>query len=544
MTAEGGAGGRRAWWRPGRVSLAIIVVGLVVTATISWAAWRIDHNSEHRLLVVQTRQAANVVSSAIVAIEDPLQNGLDVAAATGGDPQQFSRYLATSVAGGGLFSSASLWRTGDPTPIATAGGAPSLAPTSAAAQAFVALAAQRVSLVVTALPSPGSTRIGYALASRPDPGYVVYAERVIPANRRVPAEDNSAFADLHFATYLGPTTNLAALQTTDLALNRLPLSGDTVRMSIPFGDTSLTLVTSPIGHLGGALSAELPWILLIGGLGLTIVAALVAGQLELRRTKAESDAQTITTLYGRLDDLYREQRTIAETLQRALIPQTNPALPGVTVASRYVAGARGVDVGGDWFSLIRIDEAHFGFVVGDVSGRGVEAAALMARIRFTLRAYLVEGHPPDEVLRMCAEQVDIATDRHFATVLVGIAELTSRRVVLANAGHLSPLLVSAAGSAFVDTAVGLPLGVRRDEHRPSRYPLTTIDMPAGSMLLAFTDGLVERRNEDLDDGLRRLAGLAASSPDDVEAALTYLLAALVEDGCDDDVASLAFRWTT
>jgi hypothetical protein len=151
VTAQVVAGGRGGWWRQGRVSLTIIVVGLIVTAVISWTAWRIDRNSEHRLLVVQTRQAANVVSSAILAIEGPLQNGLDVAAATNGDGQQFSRYMATYVAAGGMFTAASLWRTGNPTPIATAGGAASLAPASAAAQAFVARAAQRVSFVVTSV---------------------------------------------------------------------------------------------------------------------------------------------------------------------------------------------------------------------------------------------------------------------------------------------------------------------------------------------------------------------------------------------------------
>lgn len=530
------------WWHWTRVSAAIVVVGLAVTAAAAWIAWRIDRNSEHRLLVVQTRQAADVVSSAIVAIESPLQTGLDVATATAGSQLDFSRFMASYVGSGQEFVSAALWRDDGSAPIATSGASFALTPSSAAARAFVAKVAAQRNFQVTVVPASDSNRLGYGLASAQDPGYVIYAERAIPANRRVPIESSSAFADLHFATYLGSTTNIAALQTTDQPLNRLPLTGGTVRETIPFGNTSLTLITKPDGHLGGALGAELPWILLVAGVALTIAATVVAGQLDARRTAAEADAQTITSLYGRLDDLYREQRTIAETLQRALIPQTNPVLPGVAVASRYVAGARGVDVGGDWFSLIRLDDARFGFVVGDVSGRGVDAAALMARIRFTLRAYLFEGHSPDAVLQMCARQVDIAEDRHFATVLVGIAEFGSRRVIVANAGHLNPLIVSGEHIGYVQTAVGLPLGVKAEAGQVAEYPLTTIEMAPGSMFLAFTDGLVERRGEPIADGLERLRSAAATAGGSLDNVVTTLLSDLTNDRSDDDTAILGVKW--
>ena len=144
-------------------------------------------------------------------------------------------------------------------------------------------------------------------------------------------------------------------------------------------------------------------------------------------------------LYEQLGGLYGEQRTIAETLQQALLPRTNPSIPNLEIATRYVAGTVGVDIGGDWYSTLPIDDAHFAFVIGDVSGRGIDAASIMARLRFTIRAYLLEGHAPDTVLEMCSHQLDIEYDGHFATVLVGVGDLETRRVVLANAGHPRPI---------------------------------------------------------------------------------------------------------
>ena len=523
-----------------RVMAVAGLIGLIVTASVSWTAWRIDRNNERRLLQLQTRQAANVVASAIVGIQNPLETALDIAAATGGDPAQFASFMSTYTSSGGLFVSASLWRTNAAAPVlvASAGEPPAMAPTSASAQAFMQKALHSATFVVTSIATPGLQRVGYALANPAKSTYAVYAERTIPANRQVPVEGNSAFAELYYATYLGSTTSSAALETTDVAVDRLPLSGDTVRETIPFGDSSLTLVTSPIGHLGGAFGAQLPWILLTGGIVLTIAAAFLIGQLVRRRTAAESSADTITDLYQKLDGLYGQQRTISETLQRAVLPQSNPVIPGLEIASCYVAGDVGVEIGGDWYSVIQVDDDHFAFVVGDISGHGVAAVAIMARIRFTLRAYLVEGHPPNIALALCSRQLDINVDGHMATVLVGIGELASRRVTLANAGHPNPLVALGDRSTFVKTLVGPPLGVAE-----TSYESTTFVMEPGSTLVAFTDGLVERRNEDIGIGLQRLADAATPADGPLDALLTGILAALTHEQSEDDTAILAFRWT-
>jgi serine phosphatase RsbU (regulator of sigma subunit) len=266
---------------------------------------------------------------------------------------------------------------------------------------------------------------------------------------------------------------------------------------------------------------------------------MVARQLVGRRREAERSAQTIAGLYDRLDDLYGEQRNIAETLQRALLPQQHPIVPNLEIASRFVAGSDGVDVGGDWYSVVAVDGESFAFVVGDVSGRGIGAATIMARLRFTARAYLIEGHPPNVVLEMCSRQLDINNDGYMATVLVGLGNSTTGEILLANAGHMSPLIVDRSHAGYLDTQVGPPLGIE-----PTRYALTTVQIPSGSTLLAFTDGLVERRQENLETGFERLSSVASRPVLELEDWLDDVVAAMEHEGAQDDVAVLALRWTS
>jgi len=528
---------------PVRLSALIALIGLLATAVVAFATWQADQNNERRLLRGQTRQAANAISGAILNIQAPLATGVEVGYATQGNQDRYTRYIAAYVGPGKTFINASLWRLDGPTPtlIAATGDAPELSLTSPTGHDFLKHAAQSKTFVVTPINVGPLQRVAYALSNAEDHTYAVYAERVIPANRRVPVESDSAFADIHFATYFGPSTDMADLQTTDLPNSSLPLTGRTARQDVAFGDKTITLVTSPAKHLGGSLEQNLPWMIVGGGVLLTAAAAGLGGQLARRRLSAEQDASTISRLYRELDLLYGKQRTIAETLQHALLPQNNPHIADLTIATRYVAGAQGVDIGGDWYSIIALDEHHFGFVVGDVSGRGIDAASLMARIRFTLRAYLVEGHPPATALEMCSRQVDILDDGHLATVIVGIADTRTRELRLANAGHPSPLLVRNGVASFIPTEAGPPLGIR-----DGSYTSTTSTMPAGSTLLAFTDGLVERRGEDIDEGLGRLAAYAATAGT-AATSLDDLVSAVVEgmvspDDGEDDIAILAFRW--
>jgi serine phosphatase RsbU (regulator of sigma subunit) len=519
-----------------RSALLAGVVGVLLTACVSGTAVYLDRRNNHRLLQLQTQQDGVLLSASIVKITGPLAAALEVAEATRGDAASFGRYIATVTGPAKTFVSAALVRVtaGGGTVVASVGAGGALSGGRAAVQATIAAAGRTPTFAVTQLHRGSGERVGYAVGGPAD-GYVVYAERAIPADREVAIEHDSAFSDLNYATYIG-APSAADLATTDVSPSQLPLTGHTATLRVPFGDTTLTLVARANTDLAGTFEAVLPYLLLGVGLVTTGAAALAAGQLERRRRRAELHGATLSRLYQELDDLYSQQRSVAEALQQALLPAFLPRIDGIDLASRYVAGVAGVDVGGDWFSVIQLGDGRFGFVVGDVSGRGIGAAAVMARIRFTLRAYLYEGHSPDVVLSMCSAQLDLERDEHFATAVVGIGDPTTGTVVLANAGHPQPLLIGDGRSEFVATSAGLPLGMGADT-----YELCTVSLEPGDCLLAYTDGLVERRNEDIDVGLGRLAAAAQRPAPDLEAVVSSLVEAMSEDGGEDDIAVLAIR---
>jgi serine phosphatase RsbU (regulator of sigma subunit) len=437
-----------------------------------------------------------------------------------------------------VFVHASLWDTSGEAPVRLEqiGVPPVMDPASAQARDFIAHARSSETFVVTN-PDADFNPVAYAVGDPENPRWVVYAERAIPADRIAPVQRTAPFAELRFATYIGAQVSDSNLVTTNVPQAELPLTGESSEAQLPFGDTTLTFVATAKRHLGGDLGGRLPWIFLLTGLALTLLTAFAAANLVRSRRRAEADRVTIADLYDRLDVLYSEQRGIAQTLQRALLPAFNPNIPGLDIASRYVAGAEGVDIGGDWYSMIRRGEREVCFVVGDVSGRGIGAAAVMARLRFTIRAYLAEGHSPGTVLGMCSRQFDIDEDGHIATVVVGVLDLETCGLVLASAGHFAPLVVDDEGTtSYLEISPGPPLGVMA-----TTYGETTPSMRPGSTLVAFTDGLVERRGESLDVGLERLAASARKGAANVESLLDVLVADLMHDGSEDDTAMLAFR---
>lgn len=539
MAVQHGGALRRMRSLPSRAFAATVALGLVITIALAYAAYTTDRNNEQRLLSVQAKQAASVIGAAIGNLVAPLQTAFKDATDTGGNARNFADIMRSSVGPGEPFAMASLWRVdgGTTSELTSAGTAP--ARSDAEVAGLVDLATTSPTFLVRTISTGTEHRVSYALGGQNSP-YVVYAERAIPADRKIPIENTQAFADLHFATYIG-SVSPANLQTTDTPLDQLPLTGQTETVRIPFGDQTLLLVAAPARHFSGGLNRWRPVLLLVVGTLLSIGWGLVTARLVRRRITAEDDARTITELYARLDDAFAEQRGISETLQRALLPKQHPDIPHVEIASRYVAGARGVEVGGDWYTVDRVGDDRFAFVVGDVSGRGVEAAAIMARLRFAVRAYLLEGHPPELALTMCSSDLDYGQDGHMATALVGVGDLTTRQITMASAGHLNPLLVAGGSATFLDARPGPPLGVE-----PTRYSSTSFPMPCGAVtLLAYTDGLVERRDEPLDAGLARLAEAArvtADGGDGLDAEVTTLVSAMVPGGADDDLAVLALRW--
>jgi len=519
----------------------IVAIGIALTVLFSWSAARVDENTEERLLQGQSRQAAAVLSTAALVIQQPMKSALDVQAFTEPDNSAsvFERGMGMNVGGDEAeFVTASLWHQEEGTfsSVASVGPSPGIDGSSPEGQAFLERALKGPTSVVERVVVGEQHRFAFALADSAT-GYVVYAERSIPANRRSRVDRDSAFADLNYAIYLGKGTELDDLSTTDVEPADLPLKGITNKTEVPFSDTVLTLVTSPRQHLGSSLSQNLPVILGIGGLLLTVISALVARQLVRARSEAEYVTETITALYQRDDIMYEQQRALFVRLQRALLPQVNPDIPQLEIASEYVAGAQGVDIGGDWYSVIGVDDDRFAFVVGDVSGHGVDAVAVMAHARFTLRAYLVDGDSPQRALEKCSRQFDIAVDDHMITAVAGIGNWRTGEIVLANAGHPPPLLVTADQADYVTIPVGPPLGVG-----PSSYEPLTFTLPEGATLIAYTDGLIERRTEDIDTGMRRLIDVVTPiAQDPLEDLMTQVLTSLRDDDAADDIAVLALR---
>jgi serine phosphatase RsbU (regulator of sigma subunit) len=143
--------------------------------------------------------------------------------------------------------------------------------------------------------------------------------------------------------------------------------------------------------------------------------------------------------------------------------------------------------------VVPLDEDRFVFVVGDVSGHDIRAAAVMASLNYACRAYALEGHAPEVIVGQLRRMLDVSRDGHLATVLCGLADVTAHRVTLANAGHLPPLVVGGADAGYPPIRPGAPIGLPGPAATAAEVAVITV--PAQGLLLAYTDGLIERRDE-------------------------------------------------
>ncbi|WP_443055119.1 PP2C family protein-serine/threonine phosphatase [Streptomyces sp. NBC_00691] len=224
-------------------------------------------------------------------------------------------------------------------------------------------------------------------------------------------------------------------------------------------------------------------------------------------------------------------------LQRALVAEPGRPHPNLEIAGGYLpAGPRAL-VGGDWFETVRL---HFGrslLVVGDVMGHGLDAAVDMNAYRSALREVAATDLPPHRVLRHLDSVVAEDDARRPATVLLVRVDPARGTATFASAGHLPPVVFGADGSAeLVDLPVGPPLGTGVGGYEPTTRPLRP-----GDTLLLFTDGLVERRGEDIDDSLARLAALRLPPDSGPGRVVDEVLSRLGAHGAEDDVAALAAR---
>jgi serine phosphatase RsbU (regulator of sigma subunit) len=231
---------------------------------------------------------------------------------------------------------------------------------------------------------------------------------------------------------------------------------------------------------------------------------------------------------------FRRERDAALTLQRSLLPQRLPHLPGVTFAWRYLPGAAGTYIGGDWYDVLPLDGGRVALVIGDVMGRGLRAAAVMGQLRATARAHASSELRPSEILARLDVAVGGLEQDQITTALFAVLDPATRSLTVASAGHLPPLVTTADDAYFLDVEPGPPLGAGG-----SGYPELRLQLPDNATLLLFTDGLVEDRALPVDAGLETLRA-ALVGVTGAEALCNLALVALGRDTeHDDDTAMLA-----
>ncbi|HEU0101222.1 MAG TPA: SpoIIE family protein phosphatase [Mycobacteriales bacterium] len=229
------------------------------------------------------------------------------------------------------------------------------------------------------------------------------------------------------------------------------------------------------------------------------------------------------------------EHSIAEELQRSLLPAADVTAEELRIAAYYRAGAEGTQVGGDWYDVIELGAGRTALVLGDVMGRGVRAAAVMGQLRSAVRAFARLDLPPADVLEHLDGVVRELGDDQIVTCVYAVYDPYDGRLTYANAGHLPPLVRSPDGRLDrLQDADGAPLGTAAGSVTEQ-----SLDLEPGSLLVLYTDGLVEDRSSNIEVGIGQLGALVAELPDEVDRDTPGgLVAALLPQGSDDDIALL------
>jgi PAS domain S-box-containing protein len=254
---------------------------------------------------------------------------------------------------------------------------------------------------------------------------------------------------------------------------------------------------------------------------------------------AEEFARRLADVMANAETSAREH-TIAETLQRAVLPCTLPAVPGLELAACYLPASDGVHVGGDWYDVFVPGHNQVGLVIGDVAGHSIASASIMGQLRSMLRAYAIDRWYPGDVLKQTNAALGRLLPEALASAVYAVLDLVTGELVYANAGHPPPLITTGTGHAeYLDDAPGVMLGA--STHIPLRTARRRL--APGTGLLFYTDGLIESRCHPIDQGLGALAGAvrrsAARTVGQIRDAAESLLDC--ETSRADDVCLLAAR---
>ncbi|NYD35023.1 SpoIIE family protein phosphatase [Actinomycetospora corticicola] len=337
----------------------------------------------------------------------------------------------------------------------------------------------------------------------------------------------------------------------------VPLEVDTLLTRAVLSERSIWVHEPEPGEPEDAQDPELVALMRARGLRKVVTIPLIAagqvvGALAVGRdVLGRLDAGERTTLLALAEPcavaldrarLFRAEHEIAQTLQRSLLPQALPEIARLPIAVRYLPGAVGTSAGGDWYDVVEVGPHHVAVVVGDVVGQGTAAAAVMGQLRTALSGYLLAGHGPGPALDLLDGLVARVPGARASTAICLLVDTDSGEVRWARAGHLPALLVDDPGPRLLTDPAGHGplLGLGLDARAPRTEG--TITIRDGDDLVLYTDGLVERRGESLDEGLDRLVEVTAARPDPApEQTATYLLDALAPSEAIDDVAVVVLR---
>ena len=235
---------------------------------------------------------------------------------------------------------------------------------------------------------------------------------------------------------------------------------------------------------------------------------LAVGRSAGRPGFAETDIAVIEELSRRVGvglanaDTFARDHSVAETLQRSVLPDALPSIAGLDLAVRYIPGTDDIDVGGDWYDAFPLDDGRVGLVIGDVVGHSITSASIMGQVRNLLRAYAIDQPDPADVLARTNAALSRLLPEAMATAVYAVLDLASGDLRYANAGHPPPVCATGADRIeYLEDAVGTMLGAASD----GGFTVGHRRLAVGASLLFYTDGLIERRRQDIAEGFGALA---------------------------------------
>lgn len=487
-----GAGPWRRW------PLVVLFAGLVVTIAGVALTARMYRDSEERLLDQQTREAGAVLAAAVGRTETALADAAVLADATDGDPAKFAGLATAMAERSGFVGAEVLTVAADSPEVVSDGGGALIGPTElpGAVTDLIDEAVAEPGTIRVALLEGSARRLGYATTSNADTPFVVYAETALPDRPTLLGRSDGPFSDIDYGIYLGDAETRDTLLYT--SVDDVPLDGAKSVITLPFADRSITFASTAAKPLAGRFAQAAPWILAAGGTVVSILAALGTRSV-LRRGRAAE------LLAARLAQLSAQQRAGIDTLRSSLLPRRLDAPPGVDLHTGYWPADQDHEISGDFYDAFRVDDRRWALVIGDVCGKGPDAAALTGLTRHTIRAAARHLRSPADVLRWTHEAIAASGASTYVTVcfaFVDMADDGGLRLELVLGGHPAPTLWR-DGSCRLVGEHGSLLGLV-----PPSLTVTSLVLRPGDVMVMYTDGLTDTPEGALDQ--QQLAALVAS----------------------------------